>query len=144
VRSFLKPEGAGTCVGKGKALDPMISCFILKKDQVLISLSSLDFSFIIEDHIGDVFKWLHEYKMKVELIQNSAISFSVCVDNKFNKLPQLLKKLKEKFLINYHENVTIYTVRHSTPDEIAKLTKGCDVLLKQETQETVQIVINQA
>ncbi|MEP2937592.1 MAG: aspartate kinase [Gilvibacter sp.] len=144
VRSFLKPEGKGTCVGKGKTLEPMISCFILKKDQVLISLSSLDFSFMVEDHIGDVFKWLHRFKMKVELIQNSAISFSVCVDNKFNKLPELLIKLRENFLVEYHENVTLYTVRHSVPQEIAKLTKGQEVLLKQETQETVQIVINQA
>lgn len=144
VRSFLNPEGQGTCVGKGKTLEPMMSCFILKKDQVLISLSSLDFSFMVEDHIGDVFKWLHQFKMKVELIQNSAISFSVCVDNKFNKLPELLKKLKENFLVQYHENVTLYTVRHSVPEEIAELIKGREVLLKQETQETVQIIINQA
>jgi len=144
VRSFLAPEGPGTCVGKGKTLDPVVSCFILKKDQVLVSLSSLDFSFMVEDHIGDVFKWLHQFKMKVELIQNSAISFSVCIDNKFNKLPELLKKLRENFLVEYHENVTLYTVRHATANEIAKLTKGREVLLKQETQETVQIVINQA
>ncbi|MCW9037402.1 aspartate kinase, partial [Altibacter sp.] len=79
VKSFVSPLDPGTCVGKGVALDPETSCFILKKNQVLISLSSLDFSFMMENHIGDVFKWLHEYKMKVELIQNSAISFSVCV-----------------------------------------------------------------
>jgi len=64
----------------------------LKKNQVLISLSSLDFSFIMEDSIGEVFKLLHQYRMKVDLIQNSAISFSVCVDNKFNNLENLLKK----------------------------------------------------
>src|SRR5690606_15812726 len=63
VKSFLSPLNAGTCVGNGVDLEPAVSCFILKKDLVLISLSSLDFSFMVEDNIGDVFKWLHKYKM---------------------------------------------------------------------------------
>ncbi|MBV1924519.1 MAG: aspartate kinase, partial [Flavobacteriaceae bacterium] len=111
VKSFYSPKDKGTCVGKGVALDPLVSCFILKKNQVLISLSSLDFSFMMENHIGDVFKLLHMYKMKVELIQNSAISFSVCIDNKFNRLEELLSKLREKFSVTCNENVTLYTVR---------------------------------
>ena len=144
VRSFIKPEDPGTCVTKGKALDPMVSCFILKKDQVLISLSSLDFSFMMEDHIGEVFKLLHQYKMKVELIQNSAISFSVVVDNKFKRLPELLTQLKQQFSVTHYEGVTLYTVRHAKPEEIKALVKGQQVLLKQEAQETVQVVIGQS
>ena len=144
VRSFVNPQDDGTCVTKGQALDPMVSCFILKKDQVLISLSSLDFSFMMEDHIGEVFKLLHQYKMKVELIQNSAISFSVCVDNKFKKLPELLAKLKQHFSVTHYEGVTLYTVRHAKPEEIKALVKGQEVLLKQESQETVQVVIKQS
>ncbi len=143
VRSFMHPEGAGTCVTKGQPLEPEVSCFILKQNQVLISLSSLDFSFIMEDHIGEVFKLLAKYKMKVELIQNSAISFSVCVDNKFNHLDALLLKLKENFSVTYFKDVTLYTVRHAKPEEIKSLVKGKKVLLKQETQETVQLVIQQ-
>ncbi|WP_435579407.1 aspartate kinase [Gilvibacter sp.] len=144
VRSFIKPKDPGTCVTKGKALDPMVSCFILKKDQVLISLSSLDFSFMMEDHIGEVFKLLHQYKMKVELIQNSAISFSVVVDNKFKRLPELLTQLKQQFSVTHYEGVTLYTVRHAKPEEIKALVKGQQVLLKQEAQETVQVVIGQS
>lgn len=144
VRSFVNPQDEGTCVTKGQALEPMVSCFILKKDQVLISLSSLDFSFMMEDHIGEVFKLLHQYKMKVELIQNSAISFSVCVDNKFKKLPELLQQLKKHFSVTHHEGVTLYTVRHAKPEEIKALIKGQQVLLKQEAQETVQVVIKQS
>ncbi len=143
VKSFYHPKGAGTCVGKGVTLDPMISCFILKKDQVLISLSSLDFSFMMEDNIGDVFKLLHQNKMKVNLIQNSAISFSICVDNKYNNLEPLLIKLRETFRVFWNENVTLYTVRHSSPVEIKNLLKGKEMLLKQESRETVQLVVKE-
>ena len=143
VKSFNKPKEKGTCVGKGVLLEPMTSCFILKKNQVLISLSSLDFSFIMEDHIGDVFKLLHHYKMKMNLIQNSAISFSVCVDNKFDKLDFLLAKLREKFRVSWNEEVTLYTIRHSTPLEIKNLLKGKKMLLKQESRETVQLVVKE-
>lgn len=143
VKSFLNPKGAGTCVGKGVTLDPQTSCFILKKNQVLISLSSLDFSFMMEDNIGDVFKWLHQYKMKVELIQNSAISFSVCVDNKFNNLQPLLAKLREKFKVSWNESVTLYTIRHFDPQEIKTFSETKDVLLKQENKETVQLVVKE-
>ena len=143
VKSFENPLGQGTCVGKGVALDPQVSCFILKKNQVLISLSSLDFSFMMEDNISAVFKLLHKYKMRVELIQNSAISFSVCVDNKFNNLEALLGKLRETFKVKWNEGVTLYTIRHSKPVEILAISKGKTVLLKQESRNTVQLVIRE-
>ena len=143
VKSFLNPLDAGTCVGKGVTLDPLVSCFILKKNLTLISLSSLDFSFMMEDNIGDVFKWLHTYKMKVELIQNSAISFSVCVDDKYNNLELLLSKLRATFKVKWNEGVTLYTVRHSKPAEIKALTHKRAVLLKQESRETVQLVVKE-
>lgn len=141
VKSFMNPSNPGTCVGKGVTLDPMTSCFILKRNQVLISLSSLDFSFMMEDNFRDVFNLLHRYKMKVELIQNSAISFSVCLDNKYDKLEPLLNKLRANFKVSHFENVTLYTVRHSQPREIKALTENKQVLLKQETGDTVQLVV---
>ena len=141
VKSFKNPLNNGTCVGKGVTLDPMTSCFILKHNQVLISLSSLDFSFMMEDNISEVFKWLHLYRMRVELIQNSAISFSVCIDNKFDNLEPLLTKLRERFSVTWNEGVTLYTIRHSVPREIKALTENREVLLKQESRETVQLVM---
>lgn len=143
VKSFLNPTAPGTCVGKGVTLDPQTSCFILKKGLVLISLSSLDFSFMMEDNIGDVFKWFHKHKMKVEMIQNSAISFSVCVHDKFNNLEPLLAKLREKFSVKWNENVTLYTIRHFNPTEVKALAENKNVLLKQESKETVQLVIKE-
>ncbi len=143
VKSFINPLDEGTCVGKGVMLKPMVSCFILKKNQVLISLSSLDFNFMMEDHIGNVFKWLHEYKMKVELIQNSAISFSVCIDNKYDMLEPLLNKLRSTFKVRWNENVTLYTIRHAEAKQVKALLKDKELLLKQESRGTVQLVVKE-
>ncbi len=143
VKSFKNPLEKGTCVGKGITLQPAVSCFILKKNQVLISVSSLDFSFITEHHISYIFDLLHRYKMKVNLIQNSAISFSVCIDNKFDHLPHLLQKLNEQFKVRWNEDVTLYTIRHSTPLEIKTLLKNKRMLLKQESRETVQVIVKE-
>ena len=143
VKSFLVPADAGTIVGKGMGIEPEIPCFIVKKDQVLMKLSSLDFSFIVEDSISDLFKLLHDYRMKVDLIQNSAISFSVCVDNKFGKLEELLQILKGKFKVVHHENVSLYTIRHFNSEAIKSLENGREVLLEQRGKETIQLVVKQ-
>ncbi|MGB5204380.1 aspartate kinase [Eudoraea sp.] len=143
VKSFINPKDAGTTVGKGIGIEPEIPCFIVKKNQVLMKLSSLDFSFIVEDSIGDLFKLLHDYKMKVDLIQNSAISFSVCVDNKFNRLSDLLDQLSGKFKVVCHEDVSLYTIRHFNTDAIKSLQNGRDVLLEQRGKETLQLVVKQ-
>jgi len=140
VKSFKNPENDGTRVGKGIKIDPEIPCYIVKKDQVLISLSSLDFSYIVEENISHIFSLLHQYKMKVDVIQNSAISFSVCVDNIYNNLDKLLQHLKAKFKVTCHKNVSLYTIRHYDLKAIAQLEQDKTVLLKQLTQETIQIV----
>lgn len=141
VKSFVNPKDAGTTVGKGIDIEPEIPCFIVKKNQVLMKLSSLDFSFIVEDSISDLFKLLHDYKMKVDLIQNSAISFSVCVDNKFNRLNDLLDQLSGRFKVVCHEDVSLYTIRHFNTEAIKSLQNGRDVLLEQRGKETLQLVV---
>lgn len=140
VKSFLNPESLGTRIGKNVTLEPMIPCFIVKKNQVLISLSSLDFSYIVEENISEIFNLLHLYKMKVDVIQNSAISFSVCVDNIYNNLEKLLHHLKAKFKVACEEKVSLYTVRHYNHEAIKQIEAGKRVLLKQLTPETFQVV----
>lgn len=140
VKSFLNPIADGTCVSKGKALEPEIPCFIVKKNQILISLSSLDFSYIMEENISEIFGLLHLYKMKVDVIQNSAISFSVCIDNLYNNLEKLIQHLKAKFNVTCNDNVSLYTIRHYNDVSIKELEKDKTVLLKQLTQGTVQLV----
>lgn len=141
VKSFLRPADAGTTVGSGEGIEPEVPCFIVKKNQVLMKLSSLDFSFIVEDSISDLFKLLHDYKMKVDMIQNSAISFSVCVDNKFGRLEELLEHLQGKFKVVCHRDVSLYTIRHFTLEAINSLQNGREVLLEQRGRETVQLVV---
>jgi aspartate kinase len=141
VKSFLNPKNDGTAVAKGAGIVPNIPCFIVKKNQVLISLSSLDFSFIVEDNISEIFKLLHDCKMKVDVIQNSAISFSVCVDNKFNNLEKLLKTLRSKFKVTHYENVSLYTIRHFTDVAIEGLQKDKEILLEQRADQTIQLVV---
>jgi len=140
VKSFLNPNNSGTVVGKGEGIEPNKPCFILKKNQVLIKLSSLDFSYIVEENISEIFKLLHHYKMKVDVIQNSAISFSVCFENSYGNLNKLIQHLKAKFKVSYFENVNLYTVRHYNESAIGNIEKGKTLLLKQLTRETMQIV----
>ncbi|MFT4832354.1 MAG: aspartate kinase [Psychroserpens sp.] len=141
VKSFIHPKDPGTTVGKGVGIEPEVPCFIVKKNQVLMKLSSLDFSFIVEDSISELFKLLHDHRMKVDLIQNSAISFSVCLDNKFGKLQELLDLLKSRFKVVYHEDVSLYTIRHFDAESIASLQNGKEILLEQRGIETVQLVV---
>lgn len=143
VKSFVTPEDPGTFIGKGITLDPMVACYILKKNQILISLSSIDFNFIMEAHISDIFSLLHRYKMKVTMMQNSAISFSVCVENKFNTLDALLKKLRANYKVRWNEHVTLLTARHAAHNETNQLLQGRKVLLKQENRTVTQYVLKE-
>ncbi len=140
VKSFVNPTLPGTRVSKGADLEPHLPCFIVKKNQLLLSLSSIDFSFIMEENISEIFALLHDYKMKVSLIQNSAISFSVCIDDKFGNFNELKTILSKKFKIAYNENVSLYTIRHFDEKAAQMVEQNKDVLLKQVSRETMQII----
>lgn len=140
VKSFINPLLPGTSVSKGKDLEPQTPCYIVKRGQLLISLSSIDFSFIMEENISEIFALFHQYKMKVSLIQNSAISFSVCVEDKFGNFNDLKNILAKKFKVSYNENVSLYTIRHFTKEAAEMVEKDKTVLLKQISRETMQVV----
>ena len=140
VKSFINPLLPGTSVSKGKDLEPQTPCFIVKKGQLLLSLSSIDFSFIMEENISEIFLLLHHYKIKTSLIQNSAISFSVCVEDKFGNFNELKTILSKKFKVSYNENVSLYTIRHFDEKAAKTVEKDKTVLLKQISRETMQIV----
>lgn len=140
VKSFIEPLLPGTSVSKGADLEPYLPCFIVKKNQLLISLSSIDFSFIMEENISEIFALLHQFKMKVSLIQNSAISFSVSIEDKFGNFNELKNKLSKKFKVAYNENVSLYTIRHFNEKAGQMVQENKTVLLKQSSRETMQIV----
>ncbi len=140
VKSFVNPTLPGTLVSKGAGLEPQTACFIVKKNQLLISISSKDFSFVMEHQVSDIFKLFAEYHIKVNVIQNSAISFTVCVDDKFNHFNHISEHLSNNFNITYNENVSLYTIRHFNDTSSQKVTENKTVLLQQVNRETIQIV----
>ena len=140
VKSFVNPLLAGTSVSKGQDLEPKIPCFIVKKDQLLLSLSSIDFSFIMEENISEIFALLHQFKIKTSLIQNSAISFSVCLEDKFGNFNEVKTVLSKKFKIAYNENVSLYTIRHFDEKAAKMVEKDKIVLVKQISRDTMQLV----
>lgn len=141
VKSFLDPFSQGTAISRGIKIDPEIPCFIVQRNLSLLKLSSLDFSFIVEDNISDIFQILHENKMKVDLIQNSAISFSVCVYDKYYRLKELLSILKATYKVECTENVSLFTIRHFNENSSKEILKNNKLLLEQRTKETLQLVV---
>lgn len=143
VKSFANPTKSGTTVQKANLIEPLVPCFIVKKNLVLLSLSALDFSFFVEENISEVFALLHKHQIKVDLIQNSAISFSVCVDNKFKNVDKVIELLKAKFKVSFNKEVSLYTVRHFDEASVKTIERDKQVLLKQLTRETIQLVVKE-
>ncbi len=143
VKSFLSPSKGGTIISKKDNKVKNIPSHIVKWNRVLLKISSKDFSFIVEKKVSLIFSMLSKYKMKVELIQNSAISFSVVLNNKYKKLDELLYELRENFKVSVDKKVSIFTIRHfnrNTLKHIKKLNQM--VLLEQRTHETLQLVLS--
>jgi aspartate kinase len=143
VRSFIEYKKQGTKVSKGVAIYPETPCFIVKRDQILISISSLDFSFMVESNISHIFKKLDEYQLKVNLIQNSAISFSVCIEDNFGKFRHFLEEMKSLYKIDFTENLSLFTIRHFNEGAKKEILKRGVSLLTQINKETLQITIKE-
>ena len=142
VKSFKNPQSKGTIISKGIDINPLVPCYIFKENLILLKLSSLDFSFMVEDNISDIFKELHKFKMKVDVIQNSAISFSVCFFDKYNKIKELIKNLEGKYKIDMHKNVSLFTIRHFDQKSIKKISNNRKLLLEQRTEKTVRLIFS--
>lgn len=140
VRSFIAPQNPGTIITAGQALEPLVPCYIIKDRQHFLRIATRDFAFIVEKNISEIFDRLHHYKMSVRLMQNSAISFSVCFEDKYAGLDQLLQDLSERYEVTCFKEVKLYTVRHFDGEMIKNIEENKKVLLKQRSQETIQIV----
>lgn len=143
VKSFINPEGEGTLVYQTEQKIDYPPILILKSKQVLISLTPKDFSFVIEDCLSKIFAILYNHRVKANLIQSSAISFSICVDDEEHFLPGALEDLSIGFSVRYNRNLELLTVRHYNEQVIEKNTKGCEILLEQKTRSTLRVVMRQ-
>ena len=140
VRSFLNYDNKGTLINNdNKSLS--IPSFIVKENQVLISISDNNLSFIIEEHLSWIFFVLDRYDIRLNLMQNSAVSFSICVDNKRTSINSLIAELSSKFKVYYNDSVKLFTIRHYNQDSIDKVIANKKVLLEQKSRNTVQFVV---
>lgn len=140
VRSFLKPEEEGTVI-KESDQRLNVTSYIFKTDQILISIQPRDFSFIAEDNLSNIFALLAKHGVKVNMMQNSAISFSICVDNDEFKMKPLIAELQDQFKVLYNQNVQLMTIRNYDSDIVNKLSENKVVLMEQKSRNTHQMVI---
>ncbi len=140
VKSFLKPKEEGTVIRDGeKRLN--IPSYIFKIDQVLISIQPKDFSFIAEDNLSDIFEIFSKHGVKINLMQLSAISFSVCCDHVEPKINQLVQELQTQYKVLYNSGLELMTVRYYTQETIDSLIAKKIILLEQRSRFTVQMVM---
>jgi aspartate kinase len=115
--------------------------YILKKNQVLLSITPKDFSFIVEENLSQIFDILAKHRVKVNVMQNSAISFSVCVDSNHLSDKQCIASLQENYTVRYNDNLELYTIRHYNQAAINRIIRNRKVLLEQKTRSTVHLIL---
>ena len=140
IKSFLNPEGQGSLIAEGLVTTPKVPSFIAKENQVLIAIADENLAFIVENHMSQIFSILAKHRVAVNLMQNSAVSFSICVDNDKHKIPQLIKDLKVFFKVLSTENLRLFTVRDYTDQSVDQFLQDKDVVLEQKTHNTMQLV----
>ena len=140
VKSFLKPEEKGTVVHNDRA-ELVISSFIFKMNQALITVSTRDFSFIIEKNLGDIFYEIDRFRLKINMMQNTALSFSMSVDMDDRKVPELIKALEQDYDVRYNTGLELVTIRHYDQGTIDRVTAGKEILLEEKSRHTCQMVM---
>lgn len=141
VKSFLEPTLKGTLIDEHTEGDKLIPSFIFKMDQVLISISAKDYSFIVEDNLSQIFAQLSAHNITVNLMQNAAISFSICIDfNPFNTM-KLIEELQQDYHVLYNENLELVTIRNYDEATIKRVTVNKAILVEQKSRNTARFVM---
>jgi aspartate kinase len=143
VKSFINPNLKGTEISEWQNPLPIPS-FIFKVNQVLISIMPKDFSFIAEENLRDIFNLFSAHRVKINVMQNTAISFSVCVDDDEIRIPQLIAELQKTFKVLYNKGVELATIRHYNQETIERVSVDKEILLELKSRNTVQLVMKQA
>ncbi|UYQ94742.1 aspartate kinase [Chitinophaga horti] len=143
VKCFLDKNLPGTVIKEDTDAAQLPPLIILKRNQVLLTITSKDFGFITEDKIADIYDMLFRLKIKINLMQNAAISFSCCIDHNPEKIEQLMKTLHDQYKITYHEELELLTVRYNKNGLLEELIKGKTILLEQRALHTTQVLMKQ-
>lgn len=142
VKSFMEPDAQGTIIAHSDTPVKLPPVLVLKRNQVLITLSPRDFSFVIEDCLSKIFALLYKHRIKVNMVHNSAINFTVCVDNDKLRLGDALEEMKHEFAVRYNSNLELLTIRHYTPEIIEDFIGNRVVYLQQRTRSTARFVMD--
>jgi len=140
VKSFVHPADPGTVIGEDDYVK-LIPSFIFKMDQVLIHVYPVDFSFIAEDNLEKIFRCFAGYNLKINLMQNSAVSFDVCVNNDRSRIPGVLADLEKDFRVSSTSRLELITIRYYDEETIRRVLVNKDLLLTQRTKSTIQMVV---
>ena len=144
VRSFLAIDDKGTIIKSDAELKKVLPVFVRKEEQILISILPKDFSFVMGENLGRIFHSFLHHGIKVNLVEASAVSLDVCVDDERSRIETFIKENKDDFSAVYNEDVELLSVRHYTTDAIEKITSGREILLEQRTRSTVRYVVRKA
>lgn len=143
VKSFVNPEKEGSVINHIEEVKPLVPNYIFKDKQTLLSVSAKDFSFIAEENLANIFSELSSFGVKVNLIQNSALTFSVCFDQNDYILPMLIESLQQNYNVKYNNNLQLITIRHYTQETIENLNKTGRILIEQKNRVTLQCLIEE-
>jgi aspartate kinase len=143
VKSFIDPKAEGTVIQESMSNDHLIPSFIFKMHQVLFSFTPKDFSFIVEENLSDIFNRLSKVGAKINLMQNSALSFSVLVDAEKVDIPQILALFSDSYQVKFNADLELVTIRHYDQATIDRVTQDKEVLLQQKTRETARLIVKQ-
>ena len=141
IKSFVTPTSEGSSVGNYHTISPETPLYIFKNNQILLSILPRDYSFIAEDNLQVIFGILNELGIRVNLMQNSALSFSICVDNNPQRIGVLIERLQGMFRVRYNENLQLITIRYYTQEVIDRIVAGRPILLEQRSRSTEQIIV---
>ena len=141
IRSFLDPAAKGSTVGDYPTIQPLTPLYIFKNKQILISIQPRDFSFIAEENLQTIFATLAALNIRVNMMQNTALSFSICIDDNAILLEQLTERLQHSFNVRYNLNLQLITIRYYTAEIIDDIVAGRTILLQQRTRSTAQLVV---
>ena len=140
VKSFLNPDAKGSVIADIEPIEKIPS-YIFKTEQILLSIFPKDFSFIAADNLTKIFSFISKNKLKINLMQNSAVSFTICMDNKPNRFTNLLKDLQEEFTVKYNLNKKLITIRHYNQKAIDDVVGNQRIILEQKSRSTLQVVL---
>jgi len=141
VKSFIKPEENGTVIQEKSDFDSLVPSYILKFEQVLYTITPKDFSFLVEENLSDIFKRLAEANAKINMMQNSALSFSILLDRKKLNPEEVLQLFSDSYHVKYNEGLELITIRHYDESTIQKVTANKEILVQQRTRQTARFVV---